>query len=248
MNLDDFSYEENGRRYIKPEISLNEQNAFIDNLRNLQQDKTAEITRDTQNLGTAVPSNLGGLTGGSGYFKSRYQTPQANSMVADLRAAAQSQALNTLLSNEISKAKKLYSDAYRSAKKRENSNMSNNNGSNGNYLKELGVVTQDDGSGPLQETGQAGDDIVDTSTYEWKLQSAQNEYNIAKRAYDNLQEHRKQENADWNMLGAISYMYGDAHQKVLDRLKAAEENLNNIKAQGSAKGLTKSESSFRKIQ
>lgn len=122
MNLDDFSYVENDRRYVKPDVALNEQNAFIDNLRNTQAQDTAKIRQDTYNLGTAVPSNLGGLGGGSGYFKARYQTPQSNAIVAQLRSAAQSQALSTAMENEIAKAKKLYNDAYRAAKKRGNNN------------------------------------------------------------------------------------------------------------------------------
>lgn len=118
MNLDDFSYSEDERRYIKPEVSLNEQNAFIDNLRSVQEKNNAEIAQDTYNLGTDISSNLGGLVGGESYFQSRYQTPQTNSLVADLRAAAQAQALNTAMSSELAKAKKRYNDAYRAAKKR----------------------------------------------------------------------------------------------------------------------------------
>lgn len=142
MNLDDFSYEDNDRRYLKPEVSLNEQNAFIDNLRNLQQQDTAKIRQDTYNLGTAVPSNIGGLTGGSSYFTSRYQTPQTNSMVSDLRAAAQAQALSTLMSNEISKAQKRYNDAYRAAKKRSGGGGGGGGGSTiQDLLNSLGVNT-----------------------------------------------------------------------------------------------------------
>lgn len=118
MNFDDFSYTENDRRYINPQVSLDEQNAFIDNLRNMQKTNTAQITQDTRNLGTQVPSNLGGLTGGTSYFTSRYQTPQMNSMVSDLRSTAQANALTTLMSNEVAKAQKRYNDAYRAAKKR----------------------------------------------------------------------------------------------------------------------------------
>lgn len=143
MNLDDFSYTENDRRYINPQVSLNEQNAFIDNLRNTQQANTAQITQDTQNLGTEVPSNLGGLGGGTSYFKSRYQTPQTNSMVADLRATAQAQALSTLMSNEIAKAKKRYNDAYRAAKKRGNGGGGGGN-TNGNNLDKLTVDQTND--------------------------------------------------------------------------------------------------------
>lgn len=161
MNLDDFSYIDNDRRYVNPQVSLNEQNAFIDNLRNTQGQDTAQIRQDTYNLGTAVPSNLGGLTGGSNYFKSRYQTPQTNSMVSDLRAAAQAQALSTLLSNEIGKAKKRYNDAYRAAKKRANNIASGNDPSN--YLEKLAVKAEDDGSGGIQGTKEADDESLASS-------------------------------------------------------------------------------------
>lgn len=118
MNLDDYSYEENGRRYINPQIALDETNAFIDNFRSTQQAANDEITAQTRALGTIVPSNLGGLTGSGGYFRSRYQTPQINKIVSDLRQAAQLQALTDAINNEIGKAKKRYSDAYRAAEKR----------------------------------------------------------------------------------------------------------------------------------
>lgn len=154
MNLDDFSYTENDRRYINPQVSLAEQNAFINNLRNNQQDWTDETISVTENLGTKIPSQLGGLTGGSGYFASRYQTPQTNSMVSDLRAAAQSQALSQLMNNEIAKAQKRYSDAYRAAKKREAD--ANSNGGNGNdladYLNSLKAVAAPNAAGPLLNT------------------------------------------------------------------------------------------------
>ena len=160
MNLDDFSYIDNDRRYVNPQVSLNEQNAFIDNLRNTQGQDTAQIRQDTYNLGTAVPSNLGGLAGGSNYFKSRYQTPQTNSMVSDLRAAAQAQALSTLLNNEIGKAKKRYSDAYRAAKKRAN-RISGGNNDPSNYLEKLPTKTTNEyGAGPKLPTtpGNSGEE------------------------------------------------------------------------------------------
>lgn len=159
MNLDDFSYIDNDRRYVNPQVSLNEQNAFIDNLRNMQGQDTAQIRQDTYNLGTAVPSNLGGLAGGSGYFRSRYQTPQTNSMVSDLRAAAQAQALSTLLSNEIGKAKKRYNDAYRAAKKR--ANNVGGGGDPSNYLEKLKTkTTNEHGAGPQLSTtpGEPGEE------------------------------------------------------------------------------------------
>lgn len=118
MNLDQFSFEQDDRRYINPQTALDESNAFIDNLRNVQQQGTGEIVQDTYNLGTQVPSNLGGLVGSEGYFRSRYQTPQTNAIVSDLRAAAQAQALNEAMNNELAIAKQRYNNAYKAAQKR----------------------------------------------------------------------------------------------------------------------------------
>lgn len=100
------------RNYINPQVSLDEQNAFIGNLRNTQQANSAEINMQTQNLGTNVPSSVGGLTGANSYFSSRYQTPQMNSLAANLRATAQAKALNDVLANEQAKMQKRYNDAY----------------------------------------------------------------------------------------------------------------------------------------
>ena len=122
MNLDDYSYELEGRRYINPQVSLDEQNAFIDNLRNAQAQDNAQIEKQTYGLGMQVPSNRGGLSGGSSYFKSRYQTPQTNQAVMDLKTAAQSQALNTVLNNILAQEQKKYKDAYRAAQERSSNN------------------------------------------------------------------------------------------------------------------------------
>lgn len=120
-----------GRAYANPQTALDESNAFIENLRNTQQANNQQIQTDTYNLGTAVPSNLGGLTspvgeGGAGdaglsYFTSRYQTPQTNAVVENLRSVAQAQALNQALQNEQEKWKKRYNDAYRNYQKRASS-------------------------------------------------------------------------------------------------------------------------------
>jgi hypothetical protein len=118
MNLDDFSYEEEERRYINPQTALTESDEFISNLRSAQQQKNAEIAQDTYNLGTRVPSNLGGLVGAEGYFESRYQAPQTGSIVSDLKAAAQAQALNEAMTNELAKAKQRYNNAYKAAQRR----------------------------------------------------------------------------------------------------------------------------------
>lgn len=100
------------RNYINPQVSLNEQNAFVDNLRNIQKTNTDQINMQTYNLGTAVPSSIGGLTGANSYFSSRYQTPQMNSLAANLRATAQAKALNDVLASEQAKMQKRYNDAY----------------------------------------------------------------------------------------------------------------------------------------
>jgi len=120
MNLDQFSTVVDDRRYIKPQVALDESNAFIENLRNTQGQRTAEIAQDTYNLGTAVPSNLGGLGGSGSYFTSRYQTPQTNEVVANLKATAQAQALNDAMNNALAQAKQRYNNAYKAAQKRNN--------------------------------------------------------------------------------------------------------------------------------
>ena len=118
MNLDEFSTVVDDRRYIKPQVALDESNAFIEALRNTQGQRTAEIAQDTYNLGTEVPSNLGGLSGAGSYFTSRYQTPQTNEVVANLRATAQAQALNDAMNNALAQAKQRYNNAYKSAQRR----------------------------------------------------------------------------------------------------------------------------------
>lgn len=118
MNLEDYAYNEDDRWYVNPQVSLDEQNAFINNLRNLQAQDNAQIAQQTRGLGMQVPSNLGGLVGGGSYFRSRYQTPQTNKTIADLRAVAQNQALQTALNNEFEKAKKKYRDSQNDSLKK----------------------------------------------------------------------------------------------------------------------------------
>lgn len=122
-NNDDF-VEVDGRYYVNPQASLDESNEFISNLRDTQQADTEKIAIDTRNLGTNVPSDLGGLVGADSYFTSRYQTPQTNAAVANLRATAQAAALNQALANEQAIWKKRYQDAYRNYQKRQNARSS----------------------------------------------------------------------------------------------------------------------------
>lgn len=217
MNLDDFSYIDNDRRYVNPQVSLNEQNAFIDNLRNTQGQDTAQIRQDTYNLGTAVPSNLGGLAGGSNYFKSRYQTPQTNSMVADLRAAAQSQALNTLLSNEIGKAQKRYNDAYRAAKKRKANSDGGGGGDPNDYLERLLVETENDGSGPKQPVAESslGNNI------DKQIEAINNELRPLRNLYDKTEA--KYPGNFWGFVTSPTPDYISNRQAQDERIKRIKE-------------------------
>lgn len=123
-----------GRSYLNPSLGLTETNQFIDNLRSTQQQTNTEIAAQTQALGTEVPSNLGGLTGGESYWTSRYQTPQTLSATANLRTIAQAQALNQALANEEAIWKKRYQDAYRNYQ-RSAYNRSNSGGGDGSDNK-----------------------------------------------------------------------------------------------------------------
>ena len=117
LNENEFTEVED-RYYLNPQIGLDESTSFIDNLRATQGQQNQEIAQQTQMLGTDVPSQLGGLTGADSYFTSRYQTPQTNATVANLRATAQAAALNQVLENEQAMWKKRYQDAYRAYQKR----------------------------------------------------------------------------------------------------------------------------------
>lgn len=116
LNSDEFT-EVDGRQYLNPQVALDESNSFIDNLRATQAQQNQQIAQDAYNLGTSVPSVEGGLgtntPANMSYFTSRYQTPQTNSAVANLRATAQAAALNQALQNEQEIWKKKYNDAYR---------------------------------------------------------------------------------------------------------------------------------------
>lgn len=117
MDTSEF-YEYEDRAYVNPTLSSGEQEQFIDNLRNIQSQNNAQITEQTYNLGTEVPSNLGGLGGGEAYFTSRYQTPQVGEMVETLKAAAQAQALNDVMTNYQNQLQNKYKQSYRAYSKR----------------------------------------------------------------------------------------------------------------------------------
>lgn len=113
MNNTDEYYTVNDTQYLNPNVPLKESNDFIQKLRDTQTADTNRINTETHNLGTNVPSNLGGLGGAESVWKNRYQDPQTNSMISGLKSTAQAQALNTTLNNLMSQKQKEYSDLYK---------------------------------------------------------------------------------------------------------------------------------------
>lgn len=159
--LKDNEYTEfEGRDYANPQVSLDESNAFIDNLRSTQQADTQQIKTDTYNLGTAVPSNLGGLIGGEGYWTSRYQAPQTNAAVDNLKAAAQAKALNDVLANEQAIWEKRYRDTYRDYQKRQNAKSNGGNSGGGSNNNQSGW----NGEFDLNSTDEDSDDPTSDGT------------------------------------------------------------------------------------
>lgn len=112
---------ENDRRYIQPTLSRDEQLGFVNTLRDTMGRNTNQINTQTHNLGTDIPSNLGGLTGTKSYFNQRYQTIPLESQANTLKAAAQAKALNDLMSNYENQMKNRANQAYRAASRRASS-------------------------------------------------------------------------------------------------------------------------------
>ena len=139
------SYEFEDRRYLSPTLSSGEQEAFIDNLRNIQSQNNAQIAQQTQNLGTNVPSNLGGLGGGEAYFNSRYQTPQVNEQVTALKSAAQAQALNDVMKDYQAQLQNRYKQKYRELTKAQSSHSLRHS----NYNSPLGDGINPNNGDPL---------------------------------------------------------------------------------------------------
>lgn len=159
MNENEFSeFEE--RYYVSPTVSRDSQLEFIDTLRETQAKNTAQINADTYALGSQLPSNLGGLSGAEDTFVARYQTPQTNQTVANLRLAAQQSALNTALSNLQNAYKKRYDDAVLNYQKRAatTSNTNNNGNNDDDLLKTQGSSDTDEA---LLGTPSAKSDVLD---------------------------------------------------------------------------------------
>lgn len=141
-----------GRSYINPQTGLDERLQFVDTLRDVQAQNTAQINQDTYNLGSQVPSNVGGLTGSEGLWRAQYQTPQLDAQVADLRATAQQQALNQAMQNvsdiETNRLKQAYRGYYARKKAQEDADR-NRNQNPATNTPELPIDTTTPGTGDL---------------------------------------------------------------------------------------------------
>lgn len=115
-NQEYYDYED--RRYVNPTTSRDEQLTFANNLRSVANNDIAKIKNDTYNLGTHVPSNLGGLTGSTGLWNRNFASPKVESMVQGLRAVSQSSALENAMNNYLNQKKQQYQNAYKAATKR----------------------------------------------------------------------------------------------------------------------------------
>jgi len=136
------------RAYIEPTVSRDEQLGFIDKLREIENKDLQKIATDTHNLGSDLPSNLGGLSGinpnagSAGIWRNRYQSPQTNALVAGLRSSAQASALNDVLNNAMNQYKNRYNQAYRKAKKLDWENNSDGTNPNANDDEDDDIVTK----------------------------------------------------------------------------------------------------------
>lgn len=128
--MDNEYYDYEDRRYINPTTSRDEQLGFVDNLRQTQANDLAKISRDTYNLGTHIPSTMGGLSGSGGLWDKQYVSPQTNSMLEGLKSTAQAQALNEAMTNYQNQLKQRYNKAYKAAAKRRGGGGGGNGGGN----------------------------------------------------------------------------------------------------------------------
>lgn len=146
--------------YVNPKLSSGEQEAFINNLRDIQNQNNQQIAADTYNLGKALPSNLGGLGGGESYFNARYQNDQVDDMVANLKTASQAQQLNDAMTNYNNQLKQRYNKAQQSYNRRRARSGYGSSGYGNNLLdtlnKLLGTNKEKGASGNVNETNVTG--------------------------------------------------------------------------------------------
>lgn len=148
------SYEFEDRKYVNPTVSRDEQLAFVDNLRNVQQADLNQIVRDTHNLGTDVASSYGGLNGATSLWSGQYLAPKMNTMISGLRATAQAQALSDILANYQNQLKQRYNKAYRDyALRNARNSASSSTSSTGGITLNDGTKTQNYGAGDKMQLG-----------------------------------------------------------------------------------------------
>lgn len=167
MLNDGESYTFEDKTYVSPTVSRDEQLEFIENLRATQEQGNQDIRTQTRNLGTDIPLNQGGLTGADSYFTQRYQTPQTEAIVSQLRTTAQASALNDVLSNLQKQYQEKYNQAYRSAQKRKASSGSGGGSGSGTGEADKSVT------GNVNETS-TGDGGITVSNEDISITTAPN--------------------------------------------------------------------------
>jgi hypothetical protein len=133
MNNETYDFED--RKYINPTVSRDEQLGFIDNFRDTQAQDLNDIVIDTHNLGTDVPSSIGGLNGATGMWNAQYLAPKMATMITSMKATAQAQALSDILANYQNQLKQRYNKAYR--------DYALKNAKNGNSTSSSGITVND---------------------------------------------------------------------------------------------------------
>lgn len=147
---------------MNPVTSRDDQLAFANNLRSVADRDIAKIKQDTYNLGTHVPSNLGGLTGSEGIWRRSYVSPKVESMTRGLRAVAQSAALEGAMNNYLNQMKQKYNTAYKAAARRRSGGGGGSGGSGGI----VGIVGNNGGndlSGLIEWLTQSGHDVDESN-------------------------------------------------------------------------------------
>lgn len=171
-------YDFEDRKYMEPTVSRDEQLGFIDRLREIENKDLQKIAIDTHNLGSDLPSNLGGLsaigtpnsigvsgadTGSAGIWRNRFERPQTNALVSGLKASAQAAALNTALNNIYNQYKHRYNEAYRNAQKAANNSANDKDpgydivyGDDYQKMIDVGAAPDQWGSGQFDVVGPDG--------------------------------------------------------------------------------------------
>lgn len=217
--MDNEYYDYEGRRYINPTVSRDEQLGFVDKLRNSQNKELDKISRDTYNLGTHIPSNMGGLSGSGGVWAKQYVTPQTNSMLESLKSTAQAQALNDAMTNYQNQLKKRYNDAYKAAAKRRGGGGGGGTGGTGDIT---GDVEYQNSKGDLSEEFWSephlgsvnGTDVVNYGLYQLKRQpdwdderwksEAQKWYEDRYREHNHLPDNYPLTQEDWDAINGAN--------------------------------------------